>query len=134
MPPKHLSRLLTYYILVIFLAKAKKKMDKDVPDGPFTKARVVRIIRENAPDHMISWRVKNAMNAWLGDTAIKVSKAMGKSRYSTLDLDDFRESIKRYEIAEELDSEKQRLIKGLEKVQTDIDALKRDIERRVNIK
>lgn len=118
--------------MVIILAKAKK-VDKDVPDGPFTKARVVRIIKENAPDHMISWRVKNAMNAWLGETAIKVAKMMDKSRYSTLDLDDFREAVKRYEIAEELDREKERLIKGLEKVQSDIDALKRDIERRVDI-
>lgn len=110
----------------------EKKTEKEVANGPFPLAQVVRIIRANSPDHMVSWQVKNAMNSWLGDVAAKVAKAMGNSRYSTLDLDDFREATKRYAIAEELDKEKERLIKGLEKVQADIDALKRDIERRVS--
>lgn len=112
----------------------KKLKPKDVPDGPFTRARVVRIIKEHAPDHMISWRVKNAMNHWLGETAMKVARKMGKSRYTTLDLDDFNEAVKRYEIADELDAEKERLIKGLDKVQMDIEALKRDIERRIQVR
>lgn len=115
-------------------AKAKRLKPKEVPDGPFTKARVVRIIKQNAPDHMISWRVKNAMNFWLGQMAKNVAKKMGKTRYATLDLDDFNEAIKRYQIADELDEEKERLIKGLEKVQLDIEALKRDIERRIQIR
>ncbi|MFH1786882.1 MAG: hypothetical protein ABH829_04515 [archaeon] len=111
--------------------KSDKLKPKEVPNGPFPRAQIVRIIRANAPDHIISWRVKNAMNFWLGEISKNVAKRMGKSRYSTLDLDDFNEAIKRYQIADELDAEKERLLKGLEKVQLDIDALKRDIERRI---
>jgi len=109
-----------------------KSVEKQVPRGPFALARVVRIIRKNAPDHMISSNVKNSMNNWLGEIAVDVSQKMNSSRYTTLNLDDFSEATKRYTIANELDSEKERLVKGLEKLQLDIDALKRDIERRIN--
>ena len=113
--------------------KQKRNKPKEVPDGPFTKARVVRLIKKNAPDHMVSWRVKNAMNHWLGEVAIEISKKMNSSRYNTLDLDDFSEAVKRYKIADQLDSEKERLVKGLEKLQLDIEALKQDIERRISV-
>jgi len=114
--------------------KAQKRLKpKEVPDGPFTKARVVRIIKKNAPDHIVSWRVKNAMNHWLGEVAVEVSEKMNKSRYNKLDLDDFNEAVKRYKIADQLDSEKERLVKGLEKLQLDIEALKQDIERRISL-
>lgn len=113
-------------------AQAGRRMKpKDIPKGPFALARVVRIIRNNAPDHMISSNVKNAMNHWLGEVAEDVAKKMNASRYTTLNLDDFGDATKRYKIADELDSEKERLVKGLDKLQLDIDALKRDIERRI---
>jgi len=73
------------------------------------------------------------MNNWLGEVAKDVAAKMNASRYTTLNLDDFSEATKRYEIADELDSEKERLIRGLEKLQLDIDALKRDIERRITL-
>ena len=113
-------------------AQAGRRMKlKDIPKGPFALARVVRIIRKNAPDHMISSNVKNSMNYWLGEVAEDVAKKMNASRYTTLNLDDFGDATKRYKIADELDSEKERLVKGLDKLQLDIDALKRDIERRI---
>ena len=111
----------------------KRAKIADIPKGPFALARVVRIIRKNAPDHMISSNVKHSMNSWLGEIAEDVSGKMNASRYTTLNLDDFNEATKRYTIADELDSEKERLVKGLEKLQMDIDALKRDIERRISI-
>ncbi len=43
------------------MARKKSKLKpKDIPDGPFTTARIVRIIKENAPEHMVSWRVKKS--------------------------------------------------------------------------
>lgn len=106
---------------------------KDIPKGPFALARVVRIIRKNAPDHMISSNVKNSMNYWLGEIAKDVAGKMNASRYTTLNLDDFNDATKRYKIADELDAEKERLAKGLDKLQMDIEALKRDIERRITL-
>jgi len=111
--------------------EGRRQKVKDIPKGPFALARVVRIIRTNAPDHMISSNVKHMMNHWLGEIAKDVADKMNTSRYTTLNLDDFGDATKRYEIADELDSEKERLVKGLNKLQMDIDALKRDIERRI---
>ena len=75
----------------------RRLKQKDIPKGPFALARVVRIIRKNAPDHMISSNVKNAMNHWLGEVAVDVSEKMNASRYTTLNLDDrlMREAKKR---------------------------------------
>jgi len=104
----------------------------DDPNLPFPTARVVKILKANCKDHLISAKVKDAANIWLGNVCEDVAKEMSKSRYPTLDLDDFRAAVKKYEVASHLDEEKARLLKGLEKLKLDIEALERDISTRVN--
>ncbi len=108
---------------------------QEASDGdsmPFPTARVVRILKENCKDHLISAKVKDAVNVWLGQICTDVAVEMSKSRYPTLDLDDFKTAVKKYEVASHLDEEKIRLLKGLEKLKLDIEALERDISTRVN--
>lgn len=104
----------------------------DNPNLPFPTARVVRLLKENCKDHLISAKVKDAVNIWLGKVCVDVAKEMSKSRYPTLDLDDFRNAVKKYEVASHLDDEKARLLKGLEKLKLDVEALERDISTRIN--
>ena len=94
-------------------------------------AAVVRIMREELDkDKIIRSRVKEEMNRWLEQMCRRIAKKMNESEYTVIELDDFRNAIEPYELVEELDQERKRIIASLEKIKQDCDSLIRDINRK----
>lgn len=98
---------------------------------PFATAPIVRIMREELDDDkMIRSRVKREMNLWLGDICKKISRKMNESEYTMVALDDFRTAIEPYELIDEVEEERKRIIIHLERIKEDCDSLIRDVERK----
>ena len=97
----------------------------------FPNAAVVRLIRsELDSDKMIRRKVKEAMNMWLEKVARKVSKKMNQSEYTVLEIDDFKTAIEPYELIDEVEEERKRIVATLEKIKMDCDSLIRDVNRK----
>lgn len=109
--------------------------DEEVEDEglPFPMAPVVRHIKKNVEGKMISSKVKVAVNKFLGEVVDAVSKDMGKTRYSMVEMDDFIRSTKPYSYAKELELEKERVVKELESMRFKIDGLIREFQRKFSI-
>lgn len=118
------------------MAKKVKKAEETQEEDqslPFPMATVVRHIRENSDGRMISAKVKVATNTFLGDMMKVISKEMSKTRYSMVEMDDFYRATKPFTFAKELGKEKERVIRELERMRSDIDALIREFQRKFKI-
>lgn len=115
--------------------KESIKKEKSIKEDtlPFPMATVVRHIRDNSDGRMISAKVKVATNHFLGDIIKVVSKEMSKTRYSMVEMDDFQRATKPFTFAKELELEKQRVVKELEKMRSDIESLIREFQRKFKI-
>ncbi|MFH1789318.1 MAG: hypothetical protein ABH834_08055 [Candidatus Altiarchaeota archaeon] len=97
----------------------------------FPNAGVVRIIRSEIDrDKMIRRKVKESMNLWLEKLCRKVSRKMNQSEYTVLEIDDFKTAIEPYELVEEVEEERKRIVATLEKIKMDCDSLIRDVNRK----
>lgn len=114
--------------------KTEKKVRAKREDSlPFPMATVVRHIRDNSDGRMISAKVKVATNQFLGDMMKVVSREMSKTRYSMIEMDDFQRATKPFTFAKELEAEKQRVVRELEKMRSDIESLIREFQRKFKI-
>jgi len=100
---------------------------------PFPTAAVVRQIRKMAPGKMISSKVKVAMNHFLGEVVQNVAQEMNTTRYSMIEMDDFLRATKPYRFAKELELEKERVVRELERMREDIDSLIREFKRKFSL-
>jgi len=97
----------------------------------FAMAPVVRVMKEELDkDKMIRGRVKEEMNLWLEKVCRKVSKQMNRSEYTMVEFDDFRTAIEPYEMIEDVEGERHRIVATLEKIKQDCDSLIRDVNRK----
>lgn len=101
---------------------------------PFPMATVVRHIRGQTPNKMISSKVKVAMNQFMGDIIALIARDMGQTRYSMIEMDDFERATKAYVSAKEFESEKNRVVKELERMKSNIDSMTREFQRKFSIK
>jgi len=97
---------------------------------PFPTATIVRQMRKQIPGKMISSKVKEEMNLFLGQIVEAVAKEMSKTRYSMVEMDDFFRATKPFTYAKELEKEKERVINELERMRTDIDSLIAEFNRK----
>ena len=94
-------------------------------------APVVRIMKEELDkDKMIRGRVKEEMNLWLEKMCRKISIRMNHSEYTMVELDDFKTAIEPYEMIEDIEQERHRIVATLEKIKQDCDSLIRDVNRK----
>lgn len=100
---------------------------------PFPMATVVRNMKQNMPDKMISSKVKIAMNLFLGEMVKKISEEMGKSRYSMIEMDDFQRATNKFTKAEDLDAEKDRIVGNLIAIRSNVESMVRELERKFSI-
>lgn len=110
-----------------------KEVDEDVEDNhsyPFPMATVVRQVKKQTHNKMISSKVKVAMNEFLGEVVYSVANEMGKTRYSMVEMDDFQRATKPYTYARELEKEKERVVAELEKMKDDLESLIREFQRK----
>lgn len=97
----------------------------------FPMAPIVRIMkRELDNDKMIRSRVKEEMNIWLENICRKIARRMNESEYTMVELDDFRTAIEPYEMIDDVEQERHRIIATLEKIKQDCDSLIRDVNRK----
>jgi len=96
---------------------------------PFAKAEVVRLMKKNLDsDKMIRERVKVEMNRFLGDVLEKVCDQLNQYPYTTIEYEMLKESIYPYQNIERINEEKVRILKHLDAIKADCDALSMDVK------
>jgi uncharacterized protein (UPF0335 family) len=105
------------------------EVDEEGETLPFAKAEVVRLMKQNLDnDKMIRERVKVEMNKFLGEVLKKVCYQLNQYPYTTIEYEMLKESIYPYENIERINEEKKRILKHLDAIKADCDALSMDIK------
>jgi histone H3/H4 len=109
--------------------------EEEAEDLPFAKAEVVRLMKQHLDsDKMIRERVKVEMNKFLGDVLEKVCKQLNEYPYTTIEYEMLKESIYPYKNVERINEEKERILKHLDAIKADCDALSLDVRRTLKLK
>ncbi|MGZ7047280.1 MAG: hypothetical protein ACXVH2_04215 [Methanobacterium sp.] len=109
--------------------------DEEAENLPFAKAEVVRLMKQNLDgDKMIRERVKVEMNIFLGQILENVCKQLNEYPYTTVEYEMLKESIYPYKNIERINEEKERILKHLDAIKADCDALSLDVRRTLKIK
>ncbi len=109
--------------------------EEEAEDLPFAKAEVVRLMKQNLDsDKMIRERVKVEMNKFLGDVLEKVCKQLNEYPYTTIEYEMLKESIYPYKNVERINEEKERILKHLDAIKADCDALRLDVRKTLKLK
>ena len=104
-------------------------LDEDGEKLPFAKAEVVRLMKQHLDDDkMIRERVKVEMNKFLGDVLANVCKQLNEYPYSTVEYEMLKESTYPYTNIERINEEKIRILKHLDAIKADCDALSMDVK------
>ena len=98
---------------------------------PFPRATIVNMLRQYLDQgKQIKGQVKREMNIWLGSMVERVAKKMNSHPYTYVDGSMFREAIEPYEAIQEIEKEKERIIKQLESVKAACDVLISEVDRK----
>ena len=115
-------------------ANTEEYMDENEEKLPFAKAEVVRLMKENLDDDkMIRERVKVEMNKFLGDVLVNVCKQLNDYPYSTVEYEMLKESTYPYTNIERINEQKIRILKHLDAIKADCDALSMDVKATLKI-
>ncbi len=105
--------------------------EEEAKQFAFPMAPIVRLMRDELDnDKMIRSRVKAGMNLWLEKMCRKIAIKMNESDYTMVSLDDFKTAIEPYELVEDVEQERHRIVASLEKIKQDCDSLIRDVNRK----
>jgi cytochrome oxidase assembly protein ShyY1 len=97
---------------------------------PFPRATVTNRLRENLDKgKQITGQVKDEMNLWLGRMIQRVARKMNAQPYTFVNYDMLKEAIAPYEEIQNIDKERESLIKGLERIKSDCDGLIDEIDK-----
>src|SRR3989344_2561206 len=97
---------------------------------PFPKATIVNMLRSFlSPGKQIKGQVKREMNIWLGKMVERIAKKMDSQPYSYVDGAMLREAVETYEAVQEIEKERERLIKQMEAVKAACDVLISEVDR-----
>lgn len=104
-------------------------------DLPFAKAEVVRLMKKNLDkDKMIRERVKVEMNKFLGEVLERVCEQLNEYPYTTIEYEMLKESIYPYTNIKRINEEKLRILKHLDAIKADCDALSMDVKKSLKLK
>ena len=113
----------------------KENIENQNEKLPFAKNEVVRLMRENLDsDKMIKERVKVEMNRFLGDILENVCRQLNDYPYTTIDYEMLKECIYPYQNLKKINQERQRILKHLDAIKADCDALAMDVEKSLRLK
>ena len=111
-------------------ADIEEEEEVDESKLPFPRATIVNMIRKHlSSGKQIKGRVKTEMNLWLGSVVERIAKKMDSYPYSYVDGSMFREAIEPYEHLQEIEKEKERIIKQLESIKAECDVLMDEVDR-----
>ena len=98
---------------------------------PFPRATIVNMLRKNlSSGKQIKGQVKDEMNIWLGKMVERIAKKMDSHPYTHVDGGMLREAIEPYETVQDIEKEKERIIKQLESVKAACDVLINEVDRK----
>ena len=109
--------------------------EEEGEDLPFAKAEVVRLMKKNLDkDKMIRERVKVEMNKFLGEVLERVCEQLNDYPYTTIEYEMLKESIYPYTNIKRINEEKFRILKHLDAIKADCDALSLDVKKSLKLK
>ncbi|HLC79894.1 MAG TPA: hypothetical protein VJG83_05755 [archaeon] len=98
---------------------------------PFPRATIVNMLRKHlSTGKQIKGQVKNEMNIWLGKMVERIAQKMDKYPYTYVDGSMLREAIEPYENIQDIEKEKERIIKQLESIKAACDVLILEVDRK----
>ena len=98
---------------------------------PFPRATIVNMLRKNlSPGKQIKGQVKDQMNIWLGKMVGRIATKMDLHPYSYVDGSMLRDAIEPYENIQDIEKEKERIIKQLESIKAACDVLILEVDRK----
>ena len=102
---------------------------------PFAKNEIVRLMKDNLDsDKMITRRVKEEMNKFLYSIQQNVCKQLNDYPYTTIDHEMLEECIYPYTNIKRINKEKEMILKHLDAIKSDCDALSMDVEKTLKSK
>jgi histone H3/H4 len=117
------------------LSEEGESAEEDSEGLPFAKAEVVRLMKQNLDsDKMIRERVKVEMNRFLGEVLENVCEQLNEYPYTTIEYEMLKESIYPYKNIKRITEEKIRLLKHMDAIKADCDALSMDIQKTLKLK
>ncbi len=100
-------------------------------DLPFPKATIVNMLRKHlSSGKQIKGQVKDEMNLWLGKMVERIAKKMDSHPYAYVDGGMLRDAIEPYETVQEIELEKERIVKQLESIKAACDILISEVDRK----
>ena len=115
-------------------AAAEEEGALDEKDLPFPRATIVNMMRQYlGPGKQIKGQVKDEMNIWLGKMVERITKKMNEHPYTYVDYSMFQDAIETYEKIQDIEIEKERIIKRLEAIKADCEVLQREVDRKFNL-
>lgn len=101
---------------------------------PFPRATVTNMMRQYLDDgKQIKGQVKDEMNIWLGKMVERIAKKMNAHPYTYVDYGMLKEAVEPYEKIQDVEQEKEHIIKRLEAVKSDCDVLIREVDRKFTL-
>ncbi|MBI2598480.1 MAG: hypothetical protein HYW50_04760 [Candidatus Diapherotrites archaeon] len=98
---------------------------------PFPRATIVNMLRKQlSTGKQIKGQVKDEMNIWLAKMVERIAKKMDAHPYTYVDGSMFREAIEPYENIQDIEREKERIIKQLEVIKAACDVLISEVDRK----
>ncbi len=98
---------------------------------PFPRATIVNMLRKYlSSGKQIKGQVKTEMNIWLAKMVERVATKMDSHPYTYVDGSMFREAVEPYENLQDIEKEKERIIKQLEAVKAACDVLINEVDRK----
>lgn len=108
--------------------KEEEVSEEEEQKLPFPNAAIVRLMKSKMDgEKMIKKEVKLAMNKWLGNMCVNVSKEMNKFPYVMMHLHEFQKATEQYTSMENFQKEKDRILSHLDAIKKDIERLERDL-------
>ena len=110
-----------------------EESEEELPESklPFPRATIVNMLRKNlSPGKQIKGQAKDEMNIWLAKMVERVAKKMDSHPYTYVDGAMLREAIEPYETIQDIEKEKERIIKQLEAIKAACDVLINEVDRK----
>lgn len=114
-------------------AKESNEEEQEIDESklPFPRATVVNMMRKHLTrGKQIKGQVKDEMNIWLGKMVERVSTKLDSNPYSYVDGAMLREAVEPYENLQDIEKEKERIIKQLESIKAACDVLILEVDRK----
>jgi len=113
--------------------EALEESEGEIPEDklPFPRATIVNMLRKHlGKGKQIKGQVKDEMNVWLGKMVERIAQKMDSHPYSYVDGGMLREAIELYETVQDIEKEKERIIKQLESIKAACDVLINEVDRK----